>query len=314
MPLTRRSLLATAVAGTAWCLLPAAPGLAAAPGLSLDPLGEGLWLVKGAAAPIVIADSGRDLLLVDTGDAAGVSALRALLARSFRGRRVAYVLNTHWHWDRTGGNDAFAAEGAELIAHENTRLWLSTEVRSAAEGRIYPPRPSKARPNQTFFQGSKTLEFGGQTLEYGHMPQAHTDGDLYVRFPRQDVLVAGDVVAGARYPSVDAATNGWLGGMLTGLKTLSARCGEGTRVIGAEARPIGRSGIRAQQELCFDVLTRIGQSYYKGETWAQFLASAPTQGYDATYGDPARFLRAAYDSAWLHVNEIRRLGRQEWIG
>ena len=78
--------------------------------------------------------------------------------------------------------------------------------------------------------------------------------------------------------------------------------------------PVGRAIIRAQQEMCFDVLTRIGQSYYKGESRAQFLASAPTRDYDAKYGDPTRFLRTAYDSAWLHVNEIRRPGRQELIG
>jgi glyoxylase-like metal-dependent hydrolase (beta-lactamase superfamily II) len=253
-------------------------------------------------------------LLVDGGDARGVPALRALLAREFRGRKVSTLFNTHWHWDRTGANEAFAAGGARIIAQEYTKLWLGTEIRSPGEGRIYPPRPARALPNLTFFQGSKQLEFGGQVIEYGYLPQAHTDGDLYVHFPRQDVLVAGDVVAGSRYPTVDAATNGWLGGMLLGLKVLAARSGEGTRVIGSEAAPVDRAGIRAQQELCFDVLTRIGQSYYKGETWAQFLASAPTQGYDARYGDPARFLRAAYDSAWYHVNEIRRLGRQEWVG
>jgi glyoxylase-like metal-dependent hydrolase (beta-lactamase superfamily II) len=309
--LTRRDLLVAAA--TAACLaLPAAD--AATPAPALAPLGEGLWLVQGAAAPVVIADSGRELLLVDGGDAKGLPALRSLLVRAFPGRRISTLFNTHWHGDRTGANEALAKVGATVIAHENTRLWLGTEVRDRWEGRVHAPLPAKALPNLTFFQGSKTLEFGGQLLEYGYLPQAHTDGDLYVHFPRQDVIVAGGVVAGDGYPELDAATNGWLGGMLSGLKTLMARSGEGTRVIGSQAVAVGRAQMRAQQELCFDLLTRIGQSYYKGETWEQFRASAPTKDYDARLGDPARFLRAAYDSAWLHVNEIRRPGRQEWIG
>jgi cyclase len=308
-PLSRRHLLTAFAAGMVGVALSPPIRAAREPSLGLLALGEGLWLVQGGAAPVVVADSGRDLLLVDGGDAAGGRALRSLLAREFRGRRIATVFNTHWHWDRTGANESLAAEGATLIAHENTRLWLGTEIRDRWAPRVYPPRPARALPNQTFFYGSNTLEFAGQGLEYGYLPQAHTDGDLYVYFPRQDVLVAGDVVSDAGYPVVDAATNGWLGGMLGGLKMLLGRCTDGTRVIGSGAVPVGRAQLAAQQDLCFDVLTRIGQSYYRGETWQQFLASSPTRAYDVTRGDPARFLRTAYDSAWNHVNEIRRVTR-----
>jgi glyoxylase-like metal-dependent hydrolase (beta-lactamase superfamily II) len=307
--LSRRHLLTALATGLAGVALSPPTRAAREPSLVLRPLGDGLWVVQGGAAPVVVVDSGRELLLVDGGDAAGWRALHALLAREFRGRRVATAFNTHWHWDRTGANESLAVDGATLIAHENTRLWLGTEVRDSWAPRVFPPRPTRALPNQTFFYGSNTLQFGGQVLEYGYLPQAHTDGDLYVYFPRQDVLVAGDVVSNGGYPVVDAATNGWLGGMLGGLKVLLARCTDGTRVIGSGATPVGKGQLVAQQDLCFDVLTRIGQSYYKGETWPQFLASGPTKAYDVTRGDPARFLRSAYDSAWHHVNEIRRVTR-----
>ena len=313
IPLSRRHVLTAFAAGLAGVALSPVAAAADRDALRLVSLGEGLWAVGGGAAPVIVLDSGHEHLLVDGGDAAGARALQSLLAREFKGRRISTVFNTHWHWDRTGANELLATDGVGLIAHENTRLWLGAEIRDPWEPRVYPPRPVRARPNQTFFYGSNTQEFGGQTLEYGYLPQAHTDGDLYVYFPRQDVLVAGDVVAGTGYPVVDAATNGWLGGMLSGLKTLLARCSDGTRVIGSGVAPLGQAQLKAQQDLCFDVLSRIGQSYYKGETRAQFLASAPTKAYDAAHGDPAHFLRTAYDSAWNHVNEIRRVSRQEWI-
>jgi glyoxylase-like metal-dependent hydrolase (beta-lactamase superfamily II) len=289
----------------------ALPGLASAvrSSLRLVPLADDLALVEGAGAPVVVAVSGRELLLVDGGLAAHSGDLLRLLAQHYPGARVRWLLNTHWHWDRTGANEVLAGQGARLIAQENTRLWLGTEVRSTLEPRVYPPRPARALPGQTFFDGIQALDFGEQALEYALLPQAHTDGDLYVYFPRQNVLVAGDVASGRRYPVLDTSTNGWIGGMVSALTTLMARCDADTRVIGASGAVLRKADLLAQQDVCFAVLTRIGQSYYKGETWAQFQASAPTKEFDAAWGDPAQFLRAAYEGAWNHVNEIRRVTR-----
>jgi len=294
-----------AVAGLA---LPGLAGAARSP-LRLVSLADDLSRVDGAGAPVVVAVSGRELLLVDGGLAAHSGDLLRLLAQHYPGARVRWLLNTHWHWDRTGANEALAGQGARLIAHENTRLWLGTAVRSSLAPRVYPPRPARALPSQTFFDGVQRLDFGGQALEYALLPQAHTDGDLYVHFPRQNVLVVGDVASGSAYPVLDTSTNGWIGGMVSALTTLMARCDAGTRVIGASGDVLHKADLQAQQDLCFAVLTRIGQSYYKGETWAQFQASAPTKEFDATWGDPAQFLRAAYEGAWNHVNEIRRVTR-----
>ena len=88
-----------------------------------------------------------------------------------------------------------AQAGADVIAHENTKLWLGTEVNSRWEGKVYPPQPDQALPNRTFFYGPQALEFGGTKIEYAHLGQAHTDGDIYVRFPEENVIVAGDVVS-----------------------------------------------------------------------------------------------------------------------
>ena len=61
--------------------------------------------------------------------------------------------------------------------------------------------------------------------------------------------------------------------------------------------------------MCFTVISRIGDSYYKGQTWDELVASNPTKEFDAQYGDPALFLRQSYDTAWYHVGEIRRVAR-----
>ncbi len=288
---------------------PASAARAPEPRLERLSLADDLFLVSGGGANLVVARSGQDILLVDGGADAAAGPLKRLLADSFPGARLRTLFNTHWHWDQTGFNAVAAAAGATIIAHENTRLWLGAEVDCAWEGRRYAPRPVKARPNQTFFYGSNSLEFGGQLLEYGYLPQAHTDGDLYVYFPREDVLVAGDVMGGRRYPLLDPCSNGWLGGMSQGLKALAARAGADTRIVAGQGPVLGPADLKAQQDLCFEVLSRIGQSYYRGESRAEFLASRPTREFDADFGDPALFLATAYDGAWNHVTEIRRIVR-----
>jgi cyclase len=281
----------------------------AAAALTLSPLAGRLYLVSGGAANLVVASSGQELLLVDGGAAADAKALQKLLSQAFPGQRVAAVINTHWHWANSGFNATARKSGADVIAHENTKLWLGTEVNSRWEGKVHAPQPPEALPNRTFFYGSQSLDFGGMKIEYAHLGQAHTDGDIYVRFPDENVIVAGDVVCPQRYPIVDSASNGWLGGIRTALKTVIGRCDAATRVVPGTGPVVGVDALKQQEEMCFTVLTRIGENYYKGGTWDELVASNPTREFDASFGDPALFLRQSYETAWYHVGEIRRVVR-----
>jgi glyoxylase-like metal-dependent hydrolase (beta-lactamase superfamily II) len=146
-------------------------------------------------------------------------------------------------------------------------------------------------------------------LEYGYLPQAHTDGDIYVFFPNDNVLVAGGIVSGGTYPIADYCTGGWLGGMMSALKALIAKADAGTRIVSGLGPMRTRADLQAQLDLCFTVLSRIGDSYYKGQTWQELVSSKPTREFDAQWGDPALFLQTAYEGAWLHINEIRRVTR-----
>ncbi len=295
----------------------AAPLFGLAPGrawaarskLSLSPLAGRLSLISGGAANIVVASAGDELLLVDGGGATDAGQLSRLLAEHFPKHKLKAVINTHWHWAQSGFNATARKAGADVLAHENTRLWLSTEVNSRWEGRVYKPQPADALPNRTFYYGPQSLPFGGGAVEYVHLGQAHTDGDVYVRFAEENVIVAADVVSPAKYPIIDSASNGWLGGVQGALRTLAARCDANTKVIPAVGPPVGVDALKQQQEMCYSVVSRIGENYYKGGTFEELLASKPTKDFDAQYGDPALFLKQAYETAWYHVNEIRRVAR-----
>lgn len=304
--MTRRDTL---LAGLGYGVALAAPARAATGQVAATDLGGDLALYQGAGGN-VMGLRGRDgLLLVDGGLAQHSKALLGAVQGMQGGGPVRYLLNTHWHVDHTGSNEALAGMGAKIVAHENTRLWMGQEITCAWEGRTYPPQPARALPTETFFYDSKQLGFGGAQVEYGYLPQAHTDGDIYVRFPAQNVMAAGDVVSGGRYPVLDYSTNGWLGGMVDALKILIDKCDAQTRIVPGSGGLRTRADLQAQYDMCLTVLKKISDSYYKGQTWQEFLASKPTREFDAQWGDPAVFISTAYKGAWYHITEIRRVTR-----
>ncbi len=311
--LTRRTFLNTslqAAAGlSAVSLLPRRTFARSSDSILSTRLSDELWLFQGDGGNVVAARDGDGVLLVDSGSPGSGSELQQRIAAECGTRRCVTLLNTHWHWDHTGGNEVFGKSGATILAHENTRLWLGTQVISRWEDRTYPPRPARALPTRTFFYGTQQMTFGKHAIEYGYLPQAHTDGDIYVRFPNANVLVAGGIVSGGIYPVADYCTGGWLGGMISALKALIAKTDATTRIVSGLGPLRSRADLQAQLELCFTVLSRIADSYYKGQTWQQLLDSKPTREFDAQWGDPGTFLKTAYEGAWLHINEIRRVTR-----
>jgi cyclase len=290
---------------------PMARAKSAATPIQSTRLADDLFLFQGAGGNVVVAKGGEGLLLVDGGSSEHSSELMKRVADETSQRRVQQLVNTHWHWDHTGSNEALAKSGAAILAHENTKLWLGAEIISKWEGRTYAPRPANAWPTQTFFYDAdaKPLMFGEQKLEYSLMPGAHTDGDIFVFFPRQNVLVGGDVISGGAYPIVDYVTGGWLGGMIGGLKAMLKKGDANTRFVPGNGPLRTRADLEAQIDVCFTALSKIADSYYKGQTWNELVASAPMRDFDARWGNPETFLRLAYEGAWNHINEIRRVTR-----
>lgn len=306
----RRQFLGLGLAAAgAYAFSPLAGARADAAKLTLTPLAGRLSLVQGGAANIVVASTGKELLLVDGGAAADVKALQKLLAQHYPGEKLTAVFNTHWHYAQTGFNTEAHKQGAQVIAHENTRLWMTTVVNSRWENKVYKPLPVAAQPDKTFFHDPQSLDFGGSKVNYAHLGQAHTDGDIYVHFPEENVIVAGDVLSPTRYPIIDSASNGWLGGIQGALRTMSGIADDNTRLVPAVGPVVGLDALKAQQEMCYSVISRIGENYYKGGTFEELKAANITRDFDAQYGDPSLFLEQAYESAWYHVNEIRRVAR-----
>jgi glyoxylase-like metal-dependent hydrolase (beta-lactamase superfamily II) len=243
------------------------------------------------------------LLLVDSGSPESTPALRTLLAERLGAAPVEVLFNTHWHLDHTGGNEALVGERSPtIIAHENTRLWMSTEFDVEWEGKHYERRPRAAWPNKTFFTSDKqplSVEFGGETVSYGHLLEAHTDGDLYVRFPDRNVIVAGGAVTADRYPVLDYITGGWIGGMAEATTKLLGMMDAETLVVPDVGPVQRRADLEAQVTMLSTVRERIEAIALEGRGVGDMIAAAITKEFDERYGaNSEQFIVNAFEGMW----------------
>jgi glyoxylase-like metal-dependent hydrolase (beta-lactamase superfamily II) len=177
-------------------------------------LSNGVRLFTGAGCNVLVASTADGLLMVDGGLAGNSDALLAAIARETGVQQVRLLVNTHWHADHTGSNETIGRRGATIVAHPNTRRWLSSRVYREQQDRVYLPRPAEALPVRTIAR-PETLVTGATRIDVGPLPPAHTNGDLYVFLPEANVLMVGDVLTVGRYPVMDYSTGGWIGGSST---------------------------------------------------------------------------------------------------
>ena len=266
-------------------------------------LTDNLTLITGAGGNIVVLNTPEGLLLVNGGLSETAPDLMKFLSDQFKGQPVKTVFNTDWHLEHTGSNDAFKKAGAKIMAHENTKLWIGADFYSDWDKHTYKPRPAEARPTDTFYVSGK-MTFGNETIEYGYMPQAHTDGDIYVFFPAQNVLVAGDVFSVGTYPILDYVTGGWIGGLQNALRDLLKVAKDDTRIIPGTGPVQTRADLQAEADMANAMRDRLVKLMRQGMGPSDMIAAAPSKEFDAKWGNPELFIRNAYRGMWGHVREL----------
>ena len=242
--------------------------------------------------------------MVDGGLSATADQVTDLVLAETRTRRVATLFNTCWRLQHTGANDSLGAAGTRIIAHENTRLWMGTEIESRWEKTIYPPRAAQARPNKTFYT-QDSLAVGPEQVDYGYLLQAHTDGDAYVFFRKANVVAVGGAVAGKGWPVIDTATGGWIGGHVRGLETLIKLVDDKTVVVPADGPLLTKANLVAQHAMFVDIMGKLQSMIESSMGLAEALKSDPAAAYVAERGDPTQFVTLAFRSFRGSVRQLK---------
>ena len=254
---------------------------------------DGPLLFQGAGCNVVALQGGDGALLIDGGLAANADALLRAVYAATGNDRIHTLINTHWHPEQIGANEAVGRAGGVIFAHENTRLYLSNAIYSGTGRR--EPLPEIARPSETT-RGHGSLEFEGTRIDYGYLPQAHTDGDLYVHFPDRNVLVAGGVVSGERWPLLDYRNGAWFGGRVRALEWLAELVDPDTRVVPADGPLITGRDVVRQRDIYRDLFETLIAYMNMGFGPEDAVAHNPLEQHEAELGDPSAFLDGAYRS------------------
>lgn len=267
--------------------LPLAAGAGAAqepvPGVAVVPVTDGLWMLTGPGGNIGVSVGPDGVILVDDQVAPVVPKIREALT-GLDPRAPRFVINTHWHGDHTGGNEAFGEAGAIIVAHDNVRVRLASEQFLEAFNERIPPAPDGALPVITFTD-AVTLHLNGGEVHLFHVAPAHTDGDAVVHFRGANVVHGGDVLFTGMYPFIDLSSGGTVAGMLAGLDRLAALGDEQTRFIPGHGPLASRADVRGARDLLLAACQRVLALAREGHSVEAIVARKPTREYDATYSN-----------------------------
>jgi len=239
-------------------------------------------MLEGSGGNIAVL-TGRDgKLLVDAGITASRPRITEALA-SLSNDPVKHLINSHWHFEHTDGNEWLHSIGAEITAHENTRKHLSVTTRVEDWNFTFPPAPSGALPTK-LFDSEQTLHLNGSTIALKKYSPAHTDSDISVEFTDADIVHVADTFWNGHFPFIDYSTGGSIDGMIRAAETNVAKVTDKTIVIPGHG-PIGnKSQLTEFRDMLVSVREKVADLKNQGKSLDEVLAAKPTANYDAKWG------------------------------
>ena len=293
---SRRRFLQMSAAAVGGALLhPYSAG--AQPRIATMDLG-GATLLLGAGCNVIAMPGPEGALMIDGGLAANADALLAAVRSATSSPRIHTLVNTHWHPEQTGANEAVGRAGGVIFAHEKTKTYLSNAVYSVTFKGRRPALPQAARPTRTT-RGDGSMEFAGQRIDYGYMPAAHTDSDLFVHFPGMNLLAVGGVASAEEWPLLDYRNGAWLGGRVRAFERLADLVKPDTRVVPANGRVMTGSEIVRHRDMYQKLFKTMIGYLNMGLGPEDAVQRNPLKEYQSEFGDPAAFTYGALKSMMI---------------
>ena len=259
---------------------------AAASNITVQKLRGNVSVLLGAGGNIAVL-TGRDgKLLIDAGFAGARPKITEALA-SISPDPIKHLINTHWHFDHTDGNEWLHSAGAVILAHTNTRKHLSTTTRVEGWNFTFPPSPPGAIP-AAVFDDERTLELNGTTIALKHYAPAHTDSDISAHFTDADILHVADTFWNGYYPFIDYSTGGSIDGMIRATQANLAKVSDTMIVIPGHGAVADKSQLAFYRDLLVGTREKVVALKKQGKSLDEIVATKPTAPTDAKWGNGFR--------------------------
>ena len=273
-----------------WCLIVLA-FVAAAQGqdfskvqIKVTKVAGSVYMLEGAGGNIGVSVGEDGIVIVDDQFAPLAEKIQAAL-RQITDKPVRFVINTHWHFDHTGGNAYFQKQGP-IIAQENVRERMKNGANLL--GTEVKPAPKEALPIITF-NDRATVHLNGEDIRAIHFPHGHTDGDAVIFFPQSNVVHMGDDFVTYGFPFIDLASGGGVRGMIAAVEKVMATVPADAKVIPGHGQLSTVADMKPFVAMLKDCMGRVQKGIDRGKTLEQLKQQKVLAGYEI-WGGEGKFI------------------------
>lgn len=262
---------------------PAQPAVPAPPDVKIEAveLAKGIYMLTGRGGNIGLTVGVDGAAIIDDQFDDMAPKIRAAVAM-VSPTPVKFVINTHLHGDHTGGNDAFGKAGAVIIAQEKVRKRMASPAPNPTTNQPVAARAREALPVVTF-DDAASLHFNDDDLEFKHLPNAHTETDIFIRFRKANIVHMGDMFTGT-FPFIDGSNGGTLDGLIKAHEAVLATVDDQTKIIRGHG-PLGnKAELQAYHDMLVVVRDRIAKLVKAGKSQDDVVAARPTKEFEEKYG------------------------------
>jgi len=257
---------------------------------------NGVYMLMGQGGNIGLSVGDDGVFMIDDQFAPLSKKIKDAISK-ISNKPLKFVINTHWHFDHTGGNANFGKDGAVIVSHNNVRKRMSKEGFIKAFNKTIPASPKVALPVITFNDEIK-FHFNDEEIEVLHQENAHTDGDSIIFFKSSNVVHTGDIYFNGIYPFIDSSSEGSIDGIINSVNYILSRTNDQTKIIPGHGQLSNKKELTAYRDTVVILRDRMVKLIKEGKTLEEILAMKPNADLDDTWGkgflNPESFLKILY--------------------
>ena len=262
-------------------------------------LGDNVYMLEGQGGNITVAVAKNGIIMVDGQYAPLHDKIKAAIS-TISNLPVKYLINTHFHGDHTGGNEAFARDGATIVSDVNVKNRLAEGTSNGLTGAKTPPAALGALPTKTYAGGMLKIRLPGRVADLKHIANAHTDGDTYVWFKTANVLSTGDTFTNGRYPNIDFANGGNIKGMIAAADAYLKLTNAKSRIVPGHGPIADKAALAEYRTMLVTARDRMAALVKEGKSEDDAVAAKPFADLDKKWAPTelasTNFIRVVYHS------------------
>jgi cyclase len=267
------------------------------------PVAGSIYLLQGAGGNIAASVGEDGIVLVDDEFAPLAPKIAAALkSLGITDKPVRYVINTHYHFDHTGGNAPFAGEGSTVIAHDNvrTRLIIGGTIGNGGSIKMTGKPADKAALPVITFDHDVSVHLNGEDIRALHFPAGHTDGDAVIFFPKANVVHMGDDYVRYGFPFIDVDAGGSVDGMIKACEAVIATLPPDVKVIPGHGELSNLEELREYARMLKETSAVVAKALKAGKSLEQMKKDqvlAPwSKRYSGDFISTDAFIETLYNS------------------